>query len=76
VELEFEIIESGCTRFLKLCSALERDLESIFRVGVLKIVLQQNRPEAYMALTRERGQLTSPLPAVVHVPTSTAAFGQ
>jgi hypothetical protein len=44
VELEFEIIESRLHALLNLCCALEHDLESIFRAGVLKIVLQQNRP--------------------------------
>ena len=29
---------------LNLCYTLERDLESIFRAGMLKIVLQQYRP--------------------------------
>src|SRR5262249_25489386 len=37
VELEFEIIESGYTRFLNLCCVWERDLESILRAGVMKI---------------------------------------
>jgi hypothetical protein len=32
--------------FLNLCYTLERDLESIFRAGMLKIVLQQYRPQA------------------------------
>src|SRR6267142_1305147 len=35
--------------FLNQHRALERDLESIFRAGVLKIVLQQNRPDSEVA---------------------------
>ena len=45
------MIKCGSVLF-NLCYALERDLKSIFRAGMLKILLQQYRP------TREVRPLT------------------